>query len=366
MDLRIIVLALVLSILCYDKSLHMEIEDKVKAAEVMGQVSGMEIVFSEKADYAEARTGYQLVTDISAELDYLSTVQLFTGLSPEEIELKTEEARWGDKNAGTAGSSKSIKVGKQSFRMRYAGEQQERTYAIGYENNSNNIDLIWTEVMKGELTELVFNNVYLRERFPKTDLEEMTSEQAIRACQPYLDAIGFTYDSVDVYAMTQEDLSRIQREHKVQAPEKGKWLKEDECILLLFHAACDGEPIFDIRDESMAKVLYSPTSGLVDLQYMHIHYRVLEQEEKILIAPKRVFSAIDSMAAAWKITGRRMEITEVRQGYVAPFEYQNEKTTKGLLMPAYQICYVLTRLDGSQVEGYFIVDATNGFMMRIQ
>lgn len=366
MDLRIIVVALVLSILCYDKSLHMEIEDKVKAAEVMGQVSGMEIVFPENTDYSEARTGYQLVTDISAELGFISTARLFTGLSPEEIELNTKESRWGDKNAGTAGSSKSIKVGKRSFRMSYAGEQQERTYRIGYENNSTNIDLIWSEVMKGTLTELVFNNVYLRERIPQTDLEIMTAEQAIQACQPYLDAIGFTYDSVDVYALSQEDLSRIQREYKVKAPENGMWMKEDECILLLFHADCDGEPIFDIREESMAKVLYSPTSGLVDLQYMQAHYRVLEREEKELIAPERVFSAIDSMAAAWGITGRRMEITEVRQGYVALPQYQSDATMKGLLMPAYQICYVLTRLDGSRVDGYFVVDATNGFMMRIQ
>lgn len=334
-------------------------EDVSRADQLQGKASDLEIIIPEDIILDTALDGKYLTARIGGNISFEDTVGMFTGLSEETIQQNTTTSTW-ELEKGYKSSGEVLSFGEMSYLINI---DDGASTGCSFDADASVTNVYTALIDRNRLSGTAYNTVFLRQRFPDTELTSLSSQEAIAACKTYIDAYGFDYYAVDVYAMDTASLLRLQEELGVYSPDGDPWEEKDECYLLLYRNQINGVPVFDIDVESSTWILYSPVNGLLRFESAYIYQDIIAEEAVELIAPERVLPNLSGMAATLGVEGTTMEVTGVQLGYIAKQEQQTDYKGEGILTPCYQITYLLTKEDGVQLEGEFVVDAVTGYQL---
>lgn len=322
---------------------------------LLGETAEMQIITPEGEAPDEAPAGSYLTVTIGGDIRYADTVGLFTGLSAYTIEKYSETSTW--ELEGAAGWGRVLNFKNMYYLVSGYGDN---SISCGFSKNTELTNIYVSLIGGGRISGTEYQSVFLRERFPAAELSSLSAQEVLEECQPYIDALGFDHYSVDVYAMDTASLLQLQEELGIYSPDGDAWSQSDECYLLLYRNAVNGTPVFDISTESSVVVLYSPVLGLLSLDCGYLYQEVVEETPVPLLEPDFVYTKLGEMADRLGIGGTVLEVTEIQYGYAAKREEQDEISGKGMLTPCYRIVFLLTKQDGAQLEGDFLVDAVTG------
>lgn len=333
-------------------------EDVSRADQLQGKTSDLNIIIPEDMVLDSTLDGQYVTARFGGNISFEDTVGMFTGLPEETIKKNTTTSAW--ETEGYESSGEVLSFGDITYLINKDDGASTGCY---FAADTPVVNIYTALVNSNRLSGTAYNAVFLRQRFPNTELTALSSQEAIAACETYIDAYGFDYYKVDVYAMDTESLLQLQEEFDIYSPDGDPWEEKDECYLLLYKNQINGVPIYDIDSESSVRILYSPVNGLLSFDSAYIYQDIIAEEAVELIAPERVLPNLSGMAATLGIEGTTMEVTGVQLGYIAKREQLIDYKREGILTPCYQITYLLTEEDGTQLEGDFVVDAVTGYQL---
>lgn len=322
-------------------------EDLSVADQYSGKKSdiSVEIHIPDK-DLDTAEEGYYL-TAAAVPYPFDGVAELFTGLDEATVNELAEESTWEDED-GSIEWSKSITYGDMNYRVGNNGFDFYFSKSAEQSSDYRNITMANHVAVGG------YDTVYLNEWFPKQELDNLSSEEAIQRCNVYLESLGYPTDNVDVYTLKEETMNALQKEYKNYDRE---WTKEEECYLLVYHNQIDGVPLYAPNGSSDMKCYYSAADGLFYILYLgSIWGEVTEKTPVDLITPNQALLNLSAMASTVDLECASLEATDITLGYCMPDYIEGGK----YFTPCYKIDYVVTLTDGRQIQGDFLVNAVTG------
>ena len=328
-------------------------EDAAKANEYGGQSSEIPIeILVSGEDLDEPGQG-EILETVMREYPFDVLAERLFDLTKEQVEKQTKSSTYEDEWEKMPVWSKILQDGESKLMVAQNG------HYCSYELRSSDSSLYRAAASGGRISGYGYNRVFLMERFPQEELDALPASQAEKECNELLEAMGEEKYSAAVYAMTLESLKAVGEEYDIR-PEGREWTKEDECYLLIYQRYFEDLPVFSV-DGGDILIFYSPQRGILSLRTNYWHGSTQNREKVDLVTPQQALLQIPALVSEARLTGQKLEVTEVRLGYVAKNTQQNETTGKGTLTPCYEICYVLTDMQEQKREGQFLVDAVTGY-----
>ena len=201
--------------------------------------------------------------------------------------------------------------GEESFSRLYEKDDEMASYLysnrmgiLAYTDDTDGRANAYELVMSVEFDGNYYDDELMRKRYPLEDIEGCSKSEALDACRPYAELLGYNDSEANVYAVTYEFLEEKAERysdwgiyygapHKDYEEDSGgeKWSKDDEAITVVYTQKIDG---------------VSLKGGFVGLRLIYV-----PKYEKVVFASGNQSYEIEEVLDKAKITGREQAVQEV-------------------------------------------------------